>query len=326
MTTTITRRELLTSAAVVPLAATIPATLSRAAENTNKEDVGEIIDAHVHIWTADTKNFPLSDGFAAEDMWSPSYSAEEVVELGSVAGVSRFNLIQMTWYGVDHSYILDVIARNPKQFVGTGMVPAITDISLADPGKAMIDLSQGSVYAFRQRGKSTRPKFNDGERWMDHPGYEKMFITGAEHNLALSYLMSPPDLPELDRMCSRFPQTPVIIDHFCLIGRKNMFIEEEVQQLCNMARHPRVMLKIGAFYALGAKKPPYLDMLPLIRRVVDAFGPQRCMWESDSPMQTKDGHTFAAAVDIIKEYADFLSETDKHQILIKTAEDFFFNR
>ena len=322
MQTTINRRKLLVSAAAMPVAAT----LARVKGDTNAEDSGGIIDAHVHVWTSDTKTFPLADGFRAEDLWFPSYSAEEVMKLGSTAGVRRFNLIQMTWYGVDHSYILDVIARNPKHFVGTGIVPAVIDVAFPDPGAAMVDLSQGGVYAFRIRGKSTRPDLNDGERWMDHPGFEKMFATGAKHNLALSYLMKPADLPELDRMCSRFPDTPVIIDHFCMIGRQNRFIEEEIQQLCNMARHKRVMLKIGAFYGLGAKSPPYLDMLPLIRRVVDAFGPQRCMWESDSPLQTKDGHTFAAAVDIIQKHANFLADSDKHQILVKTAEDFFFKR
>jgi predicted TIM-barrel fold metal-dependent hydrolase len=326
MQATMTRRRWLTSAMAAPLAGTLAAPLAWADSDAKTSGVGGIVDAHVHIWTADTKKFPLADGFTAEDMWYPSYSAEEVMKLGRAAGVHRFNLIQMTWYGVDHAYILDVIARNPKQFVGTGVVPAVTDVWLADPGAAMVDLARGGVYAFRVRGKSTRPKFNDSPRWMDHPGYERMFITGAEHNLALSFLMTPADLPELDRMCSRFPQTPVIIDHFCLIGRNHTFIEEEIQQLCRLAQHRRVMLKIGAFYALGAKQPPYLDILPVIRRVVDAFGPQRCMWESDSPQQTKNGHTFAAAVDIIKKRADFLTDSDKHQILVKTAEDFFFER
>ena len=74
-----------------------------------------------------------------------------------------------------------------------------------------------------------------------------------------------------------------------------------------MARHPRVMLKLGAFYALGKKRPPYRDMLPLIRRLVDAFGPDRCMWESDAPLQTRNGHTFEAAVAVIRDHADFLS-------------------
>ena len=119
---------------------------------------------------------------------------------------------------------------------------------------------------------------------MEHPGYGKMFSAGAEHNLALSFLMLPSDLPELDRMCTKFPETPIIIDHFCLIGRNMMFVEEEIDQLLKMARHKKVMLKIGAFYAFGQKTPPYLDMLPLIERVVDAFGPERCMFESNFPV------------------------------------------
>ena len=48
---------------------------------------------------------------------------------------------------------------------------------------------------------------------MDHEGYEKMFIAGAEESLALSFLMGPSDMPEVDRMCARHPDTPVIIDH-----------------------------------------------------------------------------------------------------------------
>jgi predicted TIM-barrel fold metal-dependent hydrolase len=86
------------------------------------------------------------------------------------------------------------------------------------------------------------------------------------------------------------------------------------------------MLKIGAFYAFGKKTPPYLDMLPLIKRVVDAFGPERCMWESDAPLQTKNGNTFAAAVAVISDHADFLSQSDKQKILVTTAENFFFKR
>ena len=313
----------MTSLASAGVAATL-STAPASADDSNP--TGGIIDAHVHIWTSDTQNFPLMDGFTPRDLWFPSFSAEEVVERGRTAGVNRFNLIQMTWYGVDHRYILDVIARDPRHFVGTGIVPAVTDVSLAGPDVMMTQLASGGIYAFRIRGKSTRPKFNDGERWLDHPGYEKMFRTGAEHNLALSFLMGPSDLPELDRMCTRHPETPVIIDHFCLIGRGMQFIEDEIKQLARMARHKRVMLKFGGFYALGSKIPPYLDMLPVIRRMVDAFGPQRCMWESDAPLQTKNGHTFKAAVALIQDHADFLSASDKQKILVTTAEDFFFKR
>ena len=37
-------------------------------------------------------------------------------------------------------------------------------------------------------------------------------------------------------------------------------------------------------------------------------------------------HGIEPAVALIRDHADFLSQSDKHQILTKTAEDFFFNR
>ena len=288
--------------------------------------VSNIVDAHVHVWSSDTRQFPLAPGFSNQDLWFPSYSVEEVRRLGAAAEVTRFNLVQMTWYGLDHSYILHAIARDPLHFVGTGIVPAVTDVSLADPGRTMVELARGGIYAFRIRGQSTRPKIDDGPRWMDYSGFEKMFTAGSQHNLALSFLLGPSDLPEIDRMCRRFPQTPIILDHFCRIGRQKILVEKEIQALCKMAQHPRVMVKLGAFYGLGARQPPYLDMLPLVRRVVDAFGPERCMWESDAPLQSRDGHTFGAAVAVIRDHCAFLSQTDKQQILVNTAENFFFRR
>ena len=285
-----------------------------------------IIDAHVHVWSADTERYPLAPGFTAADFWYPSFTAEELLEHCLPAGVGRINLVQMTWYGLDHRYILDIIANDPAHFAGTGIVPAVTDVSGPSPEQTMVSLAAGGIRAFRVRGRSTRPPLGDGPHWLDHPGYEKMFAAGAEHNLALSFLMGPGDLPELDRICARFPETPVIIDHFCLIGRDGQCSEDEIQALCRLARQRRVLVKLGGLYALGAAQPPYLDMLPLIRQVVDAFGPERCMWESDSPKQAKPPHTYEAAVAIIRDHADFLSASDKEQVLHKTAERVFFSR
>lgn len=290
-----------------------------------------LFDAHIHIWSADRKKFPLAPGFREEDLWSPSYSIEEYWGGCGPAGVTHVNLIQMTWYGLDHSYIIDVIRRDPRHFVGTGVVPALTDVSLPRPDRTMVALSKEGILAFRLRSKRAQPPFRDGPRWLDHPGYEKMFSAGAENNLALSFLLSAYDLPEISRMCSRFPETPVILDHQAGVTSKPLR-EKAIQALCHMARHKRVMVKIGAFSAFGERTPPYTDQLPVIRRVVDAFGPERCMWETDSPVQRPGvsnppvSHSCRAMAELIRDHADFLSVSDKKQILFKTAHDFFFER
>jgi predicted TIM-barrel fold metal-dependent hydrolase len=196
----------------------------------------------------------------------------------------------------------------------------------------MVALAAGGLRAFRVRGgKTGRPTaFGRVSRWLDYPGYESMFKAGAEHELALSFLMGLEDLPDLIRMCRRFPETPIILDHLCGVRiRDGAWPEYEIRALCRMARYPRVMVKLGPFQALGDGKAPYLDLLPLVERVVDAFGPERVMWESDSggPVQMKNPKDdFAASIALIRDHADFLSPGDKEQILVKTAEDFFFKR
>jgi len=288
-----------------------------------------IIDAHIHVWTPDTERYPLAPGFTPDDFWLPSFTPDDHFAYSRRVGKVRLNLVQMTWYGLDHSYILDLIASDPDTYTGTGIVPGICDVSLADPGKSMLTLADGGIRAFRVRGAHARPTaLGRQSRWLDYPGYESMFRTGAEHDLALSFLMGIQDLPDLIRMCRRFPQTPVILDHLCGVRlRDGVWPENEVRALCRMARYPRVMVKLGPFQALGDGTAPYTDLLPLIERVVAAFGPERVMWESDSGGPIKMKHPkrdYAAAIALIRDHANFLSAGDKEQILVKAAEDFFF--
>jgi len=292
-----------------------------------------IIDAHIHIWAADQEAYPLAPGFVDSDLWIPSYEPQDHLAIAGGLGVGRINFVQMTWYGTDHSYILDQIAAAPDRFVGSGIVPAVTDIDVGSPGNTMIALSKGGIYAFRMRGRSWhRRPISDGPQWMDHHGYAEMFETGAAQNLVLSFLAEPSDLPEIDRMCTLYPETPVIIDHLCRIGIDGRFPDEDIRALCDLSRHPNVYIKVGPFQQLGLKVRPYLDVLPLVERVIDAYGPDRCMWESDSPALRPGNYNadpeqdFAASLALIRDHADFLGDSDKHQLLQGTAERLFFER
>src|SRR5207245_7476243 len=100
--------------------------------------------------------------------------------------------------------------------------------------------------------------------------------------------------------------------------------DKKVDALCAMAKHKKVMVKVGAFYALGKKKAPYTDLAPFIEKVVKAFGPERCMWESDSPFQVTGGHAYKDSVELVKSRLKFLSDGDRECRLIKTAEHDLF--
>src|SRR3954447_16590973 len=234
------------------------------------------IDAHVHVWTADTAHYPLAPGFRKEDVKPPSFTPQELFKHTRPAGVTRVNLIQVSHYGFDNSYLLDMLKLYEGVFAGT----AVIDPLGKSPGRLMGDLAKRGVRAFRIHPKLSKEPVG---RWLRPAGYGEMFAAGARNNQALSCLIGPDGLPELDRMCSAHGDTPVIIDHLARIGADGAVRDEDVDALCALAKHKKVLLKVGAFYALGKKRPPYDDLAPLVRKAVGAFGPERCMWESDCP-------------------------------------------
>jgi predicted TIM-barrel fold metal-dependent hydrolase len=275
------------------------------------------IDAHVHVWTPDTAHYPLAKGYKKADMKPASFTPEELFKHTKAAGVNRINLIQMSFYGFDNSYMLDMIAGHKDVFVGT----AVIDPEAANPDKLMGELAKKSVRAFRVYPKLTKAPI---ARWLQPAGYAKMFAAAVKNNQAISCLIDPDALPDLDRMCKKYPGSPVIIDHLCRIGANGTIDDKDVDALCAMAKHKRVLVKVGAFYALGKKKAPYTDLAPMIQKVVKAFGVDRCMWESDCPFQVVGGHTYKDGIDLVKKRLPFLSAADRDWLLRKTAEKFFF--
>lgn len=275
------------------------------------------IDAHVHVWTPDTAHYPLAPGFKRENMSPRSFTPEELFKHTKPAEVDRINLIQMSFYGFDNRYMLDMMDLHREVFVGT----AVLDPLGKEPEREMATLAKRRVRAFRIHPRLSK---QPAERWLEPAGYGRMFAAGAKHNLAMSCLIDPDALPELDRMCRKYPDTPVIIDHICRIGVSGTIEERDVKALCAMANHKRVLVKIGAFYALGKKEPPYTDLAPLIERVVKAFGARRCMWESDCPFQVQGKHTYRDSIDLVRTRLKFLSAEEKDWLLRRTAEELFF--
>jgi predicted TIM-barrel fold metal-dependent hydrolase len=277
------------------------------------------IDAHVHVWTPDTAHYPLARGYKREDMTPRSFTPEELFRHCRPVGVTRINLIQMSFYGFDNRYMLDMMDLHKDAFAGT----AVIDPLAKDPDRTMAELARRRVRAFRIHPRLSK---QPPARWLQPPGYARMFAAGAKHNLAMSCLIDPDALPELERMCKRYPDTPVIIDHLCRIGANGTIADADVKALCAMAVHKNVMVKVGAFYALGKKHAPYTDLAPFIQRVVEAFGPRRCMWESDCPFQVQKGHTYRDSIDLVRTRLKFLSAEDKEWLLRGTAEEFFFRK
>jgi predicted TIM-barrel fold metal-dependent hydrolase len=221
----------------------------------------------------------------------------------------------MNFYGFDNSYMLDCIRQFPGVFSGIAQV----NEQGRDPAGEMKRLKDLGV-----RGVRIRPPRRGAQGWLDGAGMRAMWAAGAKDRIAMCPLIDPDDLPAIDRMCSAFPETPVVIDHFARIGGDGQYREANVRQLCDLAKHRHTYVKLSAFYFLGAKRPPYTDVLPMIRRLVDAFGPERLMWATDSPYQVQSPHNYQASLELIRDRLDGVSQSDRQWILGRTAASLFF--
>jgi predicted TIM-barrel fold metal-dependent hydrolase len=272
------------------------------------------IDAHVHVWTNDFAKYPLGAGFTRRHMARPSYVPQDVLREALPNGIQRIVLIQMNYYGFDNSYMLDVIQAQPDVFRGV----AVVDWNGKAPDDAMRALSKQGVRGFRIYPGKAAP-----DRWLDGDGFERMFRCGASERLAVCPLMNPDGLRALARQCTKFPDTPVVIDHLCRIGASHPIRERDIEALCAMSRHKEVRVKVSAFYALGEKKPPHTDLVPMIRQVYEAFGAQRLMWASDCPFQTAE-ESYEDSISLVRDRLDFLTAEDKQWMLRRTAEEVFW--
>ena len=119
---------------------------------------------------------------------------------------------------------------------------------------------------------------------------------------------------------------------FLLKVRADMLAEYKLRHqavwpdmLAALAKHRQTHVKLSAYYALGKKQPPYLDLIPMIRRLLDAFSPERCMWASDAPYQIEGNHGYGPSLALLRERVN-LSPGDRDWLLRKCAEQVYFAR
>ncbi len=278
------------------------------------------IDAHTHLWTTDTQKFPLATWTKSAEMQPASFTAEEWFQLARPVGVERAVLVQHSpFYGYDSSYLLDCCQRYPGTFSLIGQI----DERLPDLAKRLRQQRNQGLRGLRitPTNYGDRTAILDPPNWLKAPEMQKLWRAAADQDVAICPLLYPKFLPSLDPMCQEFPQVKCVIDH---LGHVDITQEDQIADLLRLSRHPNVYVKVSGFYKFGAKRPPYLELDPLIQRLVISYGAARLMWGSDCPYQLKHGNTFQDSVDLVAKRLDWLASADRQKMLRDTAAKLFF--
>jgi L-fuconolactonase len=144
---------------------------------------------------------------------------------------------------------------------------------------------------------------------------EPIFAAAQKYNVPI-FVLIPGRTHLLEPYLKKFPDVQVIIDH-CGVPMSIEAAPDDVfngfEQVISMAKYPNVALKWCHAPRLSSKPYPYPDLLQVLVKVVEAFGPQRVMWASDHS-QSKLHHSWAESLFYIRDTQEF-SESDKEWIL-----------
>jgi len=263
-----------------------------------------IVDPHVHIW----KNDPAYP-WAQETTNPPAEdrTPEMLLEQMAAHGVEKTVLVQVIYYRWDNRYVADTIARYPDKFMAVGRVNPL------DP--AAPDHLSKWVEERGLHGVRLSPSTDASGDWFKGPLMPPIFARAQQLKVPFLILTGPPRLADLVPLVEKHPDLDVVIDHMADVKPEDA---EGRRLLMNLARFPRVHVKISHTWSLSKEGYPWKDTHGLVQEVYQNFGPQRIMWGTDWPMcLSKAG--YSQPLSAVRDEMEFIAKQDLEWVLGKTA-------
>ncbi len=264
-----------------------------------------IVDAQVHLWKANGPDYPWNPG-ATPQLPEP-FTVERVVPLMDEAGVDRVVIVPPAINDVN-SYALEAVRRYPSRFAVMGRIPLQDQKSAAllpgwknQPG--MLGL---------------RVSFNTPETlaWLSD-GTADWFWPAAEKNRLPVMFLAFGNVHRFGSIAQRHPDLPLIIDHMGVntaIAKEGK-MAEKIGDAVALAKYPNVSIKMSNLVNASLEPYPFRDLNGHLKRVFDAYGPQRCYWGTDLTNTSFTRVTWRQRITHFTEELSFLSESDKDWVM-----------
>ena len=231
------------------------------------------MDAHCHVF-GPAARFP----FAPERKYTPVDAPKErLFALRDHLGFERNVIVQASCHGRDNRALVDALLAAEGRARGVAIVDAEAD------DRELADLHVAGVRAVR---------FNFLRRLVDATPRE-VFQEIAARVTALGWhvvvYFKAADLPDLIPFLEALPGR-VIVDH---MGRPDVARGVEstgfLTFLDFMTDHPDVWIKVSCPERLSVAGPPYDDVVPFARTLVERFA-DRVLWGTDWPHPNMRSH------------------------------------
>lgn len=276
-----------------------------------------LIDVHMHVWSDDPVKFPFAHPYDAK--FTPPKipaSLERVVKEMDEHGVTHCVLVQTISHGWDNRYLFHCLKAEPKRFRGQGLIDP-TDPNVAK-NLALVMKEPG------MSGVRFSPMYYQGkDDWLNAKSRDELWQKAEDLGAIFNFFIASEQLPKLEDMVRRHPKVKVVIDHLARVDLGQKDPEPEIKKLLALAKYPNVYVKVSELMILSpSKKHPYRDTFPLVKKVYDAFGPDRLLWGTGFPGDTRaqaDRPSLRAELALIQTEIPFFTPADREKILGKNA-------
>jgi len=268
-----------------------------------------IVDAQIHLWKAETPDWKWGPGRPPQ-MPEP-FTIEKLVPMMDEAGVDRVVIVPPSWPGDRNDYALEAVRRYPNRFAVMGRIPLQHPKSAEllprwkeQPGMLGVRVTFLNVLA----------------AWLTD-GTADWFWPAAEKAGLPVMFLAPWQSPVFGKIAERHPGLNLIIDHMALSHDivKEGKIPEAIEETVALAKYPNVSCKVSSAPTYSHDSYPFADMKPHLKRVFEAFGPQRCYWGTDITHAFSKS-TYRQRITHFTETLEFLSEDDKDWVMGRAIE------
>jgi len=275
-----------------------------------------VTDVHVHIFEPDTPEhpWPHESGRSSGTAKHPGFSAEEMIGAMGAVGVDRAVIVPPVWAGENNAPAIAAVERHPGRFAIMGRFDPY-----APGAEERLErwLEQPGMLGIRMSGRwSTTPA--PVSEAIEDAGLEWYWAACERLGIRIAFLAGQ-FLPKLAPIAERHPELRMLIDHLGTRGATSTAgAFSTVDDLEALSKYPNVYMKAGTAPNCSSEAYPFTDVHPHVRRIYDAFGARRMMWEADiTQLGTKN--TYAECIRLWQEGLPFLSSEDRDWILGGTA-------
>ena len=272
-----------------------------------------VLDIHPHIITTDTAKYPRAPLGGNQSTWSQDRPTTTEVLLHAMddAGIAKAAIVQSsTCYGFDNSYVADAVDAHPDRFTGVFSVDMLADDAPERirywVGRNLTGLrlfTAGSTMA----GQAS---------WLSDPKSFPAWHCAAELGIPVCVQMRPAGISQLLVLLDKFPNVPIIIDHFMGTPLENGPPYAESDVLFGLVKFPNIYLKLTPVVINHARKGKATPE-SFVSRVISEFGASRIAWGSNFP--ATEGTLKGLLQDTQSVLVD-ASESDREWIFHKTSE------